>query len=208
MSEHPLSRRRTALLAVCRRRDHVGAELDADEISGAAAFRRCGPVAIRAVIATLALCGHYARAPAIHRAAARRHACDRQCRGAAYGPILGARCLRPAIRAGRALASCSATPRRSGSRPAAWLLLREPVPRERLAGIVLGLAGIAVMFNPSAFDWSNGNALIGSGLLLLAALCWAREYRLCPRPPLDLRAVSTRVLAGPARERAADQCWR
>jgi drug/metabolite transporter (DMT)-like permease len=57
--------------------------------------------------------------------------------------------------------------------PAAWLLLREPVPRERLAGIVLGLAGIAVMFNPSAFDWSNGNALIGSGLLLLAALCWA-----------------------------------
>jgi drug/metabolite transporter (DMT)-like permease len=57
--------------------------------------------------------------------------------------------------------------------PAAWLLLREPVPRERLIGIVLGLAGIAVMFNPAAFDWSNGNALIGSGLLLLAALCWA-----------------------------------
>lgn len=57
--------------------------------------------------------------------------------------------------------------------PAAWLLLREPVSKERLAGIVLGLAGIAVMFNPAAFDWSNGNALIGSGLLLLAALCWA-----------------------------------
>ena len=57
--------------------------------------------------------------------------------------------------------------------PAAWLLLREPVPRERLLGIVIGLAGIAVMFNPAAFDWSNRNALIGSGLLLLAALCWA-----------------------------------
>jgi drug/metabolite transporter (DMT)-like permease len=37
----------------------------------------------------------------------------------------------------------------------------------------LGLAGIAVMFNPLAFDWSNRAALIGNGLLLLAALVWA-----------------------------------
>jgi drug/metabolite transporter (DMT)-like permease len=57
--------------------------------------------------------------------------------------------------------------------PAAWLLLREQVSRERMAGIVLGLAGIAVMFNPLAFDWTNHAALIGNGLLLLAALVWA-----------------------------------
>jgi drug/metabolite transporter (DMT)-like permease len=57
--------------------------------------------------------------------------------------------------------------------PAAWLFLNEPTTRSRLAGIALGLAGLATMFNPLAFDWSNHNALIGNGLLLLAALCWA-----------------------------------
>lgn len=57
--------------------------------------------------------------------------------------------------------------------PAAWLFLREPVTRSRLAGIALGLAGLATMFNPLAFDWNDRNALIGNGLLLLAALCWA-----------------------------------
>lgn len=57
--------------------------------------------------------------------------------------------------------------------PAAWLLLREPVTLQRLAGIALGVAGIAIMFNPLAFDWSDRHALIGNGLLLLAALCWA-----------------------------------
>jgi drug/metabolite transporter (DMT)-like permease len=57
--------------------------------------------------------------------------------------------------------------------PAAWLFLNEPMTRSRLAGIALGLAGLATMFNPLAFDWSNHTALIGNGLLLLAALCWA-----------------------------------
>lgn len=57
--------------------------------------------------------------------------------------------------------------------PAAWLLLRERVSARRLAGIALGLLGIAIMFNPLAFDWSNRSALIGNGLLLLGAVCWA-----------------------------------
>lgn len=57
--------------------------------------------------------------------------------------------------------------------PAAWLLLREPVTAQRLAGIALGLSGIAIMFNPMAFNWSDRQALIGNGLLLFAALCWA-----------------------------------
>jgi drug/metabolite transporter (DMT)-like permease len=57
--------------------------------------------------------------------------------------------------------------------PAAWLFLNEAVTRSRLAGIGLGLAGLAAMFNPLAFDWTDRNALIGNGLLLLAALCWA-----------------------------------
>lgn len=57
--------------------------------------------------------------------------------------------------------------------PGAWLLLGEPLKRSRLAGIGLGLAGLAVMFNPLDFDWDNRLALIGNGLVLLASLCWA-----------------------------------
>jgi drug/metabolite transporter (DMT)-like permease len=57
--------------------------------------------------------------------------------------------------------------------PAAWLLLGEQVRRSQALGIVLGLAGLALMFNPMAFDWSNRQALMGEGLILAASLCWA-----------------------------------
>jgi drug/metabolite transporter (DMT)-like permease len=57
--------------------------------------------------------------------------------------------------------------------PGAWLFLNEPMTRSRLAGTGLGLLGLIVLFNPLALDWSDRNALIGSLLLLLAALCWA-----------------------------------
>jgi drug/metabolite transporter (DMT)-like permease len=57
--------------------------------------------------------------------------------------------------------------------PGAWLFLREPITPRRLLGVTIGLAGLLVMFNPLAFDWSDRNALTGSALLLLAALCWA-----------------------------------
>ncbi len=57
--------------------------------------------------------------------------------------------------------------------PGAWLFLGEPVRRARRAGLVLGLLGVLVIFNPLAFDWSNRDALYGNGLILLAALCWA-----------------------------------
>jgi drug/metabolite transporter (DMT)-like permease len=39
--------------------------------------------------------------------------------------------------------------------------------------VLLGLAGVAVLFNPLGFDWSNGRALLGNGLLLVAAMVWA-----------------------------------
>lgn len=57
--------------------------------------------------------------------------------------------------------------------PGAALFLNEPMTRSRLAGTALGLLGLAAMFNPFALDWSNRDALAGSGLVLLAALCWA-----------------------------------
>ncbi|MDF3837073.1 DMT family transporter [Cupriavidus basilensis] len=57
--------------------------------------------------------------------------------------------------------------------PGAFLLLREPLTRARAAGVMLGLAGLALIFNPLAFDWHDRAALLGNGLVLAAALCWA-----------------------------------
>lgn len=57
--------------------------------------------------------------------------------------------------------------------PFAVLFLGEKLTGLRLAGSVVGLLGVAVMFNPIGFDWSDGPALIGNGLLMLAALLWA-----------------------------------
>jgi len=57
--------------------------------------------------------------------------------------------------------------------PGAWLFLREATPPIRLLGLALGVAGLLIMFNPLTFDWSNGQALYGNGLLLLSALAWS-----------------------------------
>jgi drug/metabolite transporter (DMT)-like permease len=57
--------------------------------------------------------------------------------------------------------------------PAARLFLGEPITRYHLAGGAVALSGLAIMFNPASFDWSDGRALLGNGLLLLAAACWA-----------------------------------
>lgn len=57
--------------------------------------------------------------------------------------------------------------------PAAWWFLGERMTRARSIGMALGLAGLSVLFNPFAFNWSDADALAGSGFILLAALCWA-----------------------------------
>jgi drug/metabolite transporter (DMT)-like permease len=57
--------------------------------------------------------------------------------------------------------------------PGAWLFLREPMPGMRILGIILGLCGLAIMFNPLAFDWSDSQAVFGNGLLLLSAFAWS-----------------------------------
>jgi drug/metabolite transporter (DMT)-like permease len=53
------------------------------------------------------------------------------------------------------------------------IFLSEAITRRRGAGIAIGVAGLAVIFASRAFDWSDHNALFGSGLLLTAAFCWA-----------------------------------
>jgi len=57
--------------------------------------------------------------------------------------------------------------------PGAWLLLKEAMPGMRILGVLIGLAGLAVMFNPFTFDWSDGETLYGNILLLLSALAWS-----------------------------------
>lgn len=57
--------------------------------------------------------------------------------------------------------------------PAAWLFLKEPMPVRRLIGVLIGLLGTGLLFNPASFDWHDEGALLGNGLLLLSALCWS-----------------------------------
>ncbi len=66
-------------------------------------------------------------------------------------------------------------------------------------GFIFGIAGIAVLFNPSTIDWSNQQTLIGNGVLLLASLSWAismlcARYMHWPHSPLQL--ISWQLLVG------------
>lgn len=53
------------------------------------------------------------------------------------------------------------------------LLFGEKLTVSRLAGLALGLAGIAVLFEPGEIDWSNRAVLFGNLCLVLAAFAWA-----------------------------------
>jgi drug/metabolite transporter (DMT)-like permease len=58
--------------------------------------------------------------------------------------------------------------------PLAVMLLDERLSTAKVAGLVLGLGGVAVLFNPLSFDFADRPALIGNGLLLLTSMTWAR----------------------------------
>jgi drug/metabolite transporter (DMT)-like permease len=51
--------------------------------------------------------------------------------------------------------------------------LGEAITRWRALGIVLGLGGLGVIFNPQVFDWSDTHTLLGCGFVLVGAACWA-----------------------------------
>ncbi|MDN5937553.1 MAG: DMT family transporter, partial [Salinisphaera sp.] len=57
--------------------------------------------------------------------------------------------------------------------PLAALFLDEHVAPLKGLGLALGLGGVAVLFNPLGFDWSDPSVLLGNGLLLFAAMVWA-----------------------------------
>jgi drug/metabolite transporter (DMT)-like permease len=57
--------------------------------------------------------------------------------------------------------------------PGAMLFLGERLTPLRAAGLLLGILGVALLFNPRALDWTSRDVLIGNGLLMLGALIWA-----------------------------------
>jgi drug/metabolite transporter (DMT)-like permease len=89
----------------------------------------------------------------------------------------------------------------------ASMFLSEAITTRRAIGIGFGLAGLAVIFNPATLNWSNSQALSGSGLILIAAFCWAanivyvRAHRWISTPfqlvfwQVLLAAVSLSVIA-------------
>ncbi len=57
--------------------------------------------------------------------------------------------------------------------PIARVTLGERPRRFETGALLLGLAGIGVLFNPQGFDLSDSRALTGNAMLLAAALSWA-----------------------------------
>ncbi len=57
--------------------------------------------------------------------------------------------------------------------PAAMLLFGERLGPLKALGWLLGVGGLAVLFNPFGFDWHDPDVLLGNGLLLLGALASA-----------------------------------
>jgi drug/metabolite transporter (DMT)-like permease len=55
----------------------------------------------------------------------------------------------------------------------ARVFLSEAISLGRATGAGLGLAGLLLIFSPASLDWHNKAALIGSGMITLAAICWA-----------------------------------
>jgi drug/metabolite transporter (DMT)-like permease len=57
--------------------------------------------------------------------------------------------------------------------PGAALFLGEPLTGRRIAGVVVGLLGLVVLFNPLAFDWTDRRTVLGNVAIVGAALLWA-----------------------------------
>ena len=57
--------------------------------------------------------------------------------------------------------------------PGASLFLGERLTPRRLVGVIIGLTGLVVLFNPLAFDWTRRAPVLGNAAILAAALLWA-----------------------------------
>jgi O-acetylserine/cysteine efflux transporter len=57
--------------------------------------------------------------------------------------------------------------------PLSLIFLRERIPVHRWLAAGLGLAGVAVLINPLAIDWSSSDIIVGHVFLLGAGLSWS-----------------------------------
>jgi len=57
--------------------------------------------------------------------------------------------------------------------PIAVFFYQERLTAKKILGLLLGLMGIVLLFNPKSFQWHNPQVLMGNAFLLLAAVCWA-----------------------------------
>lgn len=57
--------------------------------------------------------------------------------------------------------------------PAAIVLFGENLTRLKATGLVLGLSGLAVLFNPIGFDWSDADIVYGNFLLVAGSMVWS-----------------------------------
>jgi drug/metabolite transporter (DMT)-like permease len=55
----------------------------------------------------------------------------------------------------------------------ARLFLGEALTRARITGILVGVFGLMLLFNPTAFPWEDRAAVLGNLLVLIGSLCWA-----------------------------------
>lgn len=71
------------------------------------------------------------------------------------------------------------------------VLFGEKLNRLKTIGLILGVLGIVLLFNPMGFDWSNQQQIFGNALLIIAAIAWSivilhvRFHKRC-QPSLDL----------------------
>ncbi len=57
--------------------------------------------------------------------------------------------------------------------PASYIFLKERPSKRRMLGVAVAMAGLMVLFNPTTFDWTDTNVLIGNVMLLGCGLSWS-----------------------------------
>ena len=57
--------------------------------------------------------------------------------------------------------------------PLAMIFLGERLNKGTVGGLIVGMLGLMVLFNPLGFDWRDDDVLLGNGLLILSAVSWA-----------------------------------
>ena len=70
--------------------------------------------------------------------------------------------------------------------PGALIFLGEKLTTLKATGLLLGIGGVLLLFNPLGFDWSNHQQVIGNLLLMAAALSWAAAILLIRGRPWHL----------------------